>query len=71
MNMVGHHFQCLCDRIDDLLRSLVHAIDRHLASILRTKDPMLFAGIQNVAIASFVQAFQVYDHELWDVKIGG
>jgi len=30
---------------------LIHAIHPHLALILRTKDRMIFAGVQNVVIA--------------------
>ncbi len=52
MNMVWHYFQFqnfatqfLCNLIDDCFHSFIHAIRQYLATVLRTKDNMIFAGV--------------------------
>lgn len=77
VNMVGHHFQFqyltsrfFCDLVDDCFQSSIHPIYQDVPPILRTKDNMIFAGIQDKSVAFIVHTF-LYNRFLSTVKIGG
>lgn len=57
MHVVGHDFQLdygslklLGGLVDDFFRTLIHAVDHHLAAIFRTPDNMILTGIDDIAV---------------------
>ena len=58
MNMIGHHFkfddftfQFISDLLNDFIQPNIYAVYKYLAAILRTKNHMVLAGVDNMPIA--------------------